>query len=308
VSHGALVALVAALVLLGACGTGAAPGPAAGVITVGSFNFPESVLLGEVYAQALAGAGYPVRTTPALGPRELVAPALQKGLIQLVPEYAGSALEFASLGRAKGTADIEATHRALVDTLSRTGVVARAAAPAQDANAIVVTTGTATRYGLRTVSDLVPLAERLVFGGPAECPARAECLVGLRDTYGLHFKSFVALDTGGPLTRQALAAGGIDVALLFTTDPNIARSGFVVLADDRHLQPAENVTPVLTRATSEQYGPAIGDLLDRVSLHLDTQELSRLDGQMELEGAPAALVAANWLKVQGFAATGAAHG
>jgi osmoprotectant transport system substrate-binding protein len=299
--------------MLTACSSGArspaaASAPAPGIITVGSFNFPESVLLGEIYAQALSGAGYPVRTAPALGPRELVSPALQKGLIQLVPEYAGSALEFASLGRAAATSDIEVTHRALVDALSRTGVVARAPAPAQDANAIVVTTATAARYRLRTVSDLAPLAGRLVFGGPAECPVRAECLVGLRDTYGLHFNSFVALDTGGPLTRQALAAGGIDVALLFTTDPNISGNGFVVLDDDRHLQPAENVTPVLTRATSDRYGPAMGDLLDRVSLHLDTQELSRLDGQMELEGAPAALVAASWLKAQGLAASLVAGG
>jgi osmoprotectant transport system substrate-binding protein len=247
------------------------------------------VLLGEVYAQALAGAGCPVRTTPALGPRELVlvAPALQKGLIQLVPEYAGSALEFASLGRAQGTSDIEATHRALVGTLSPTGVVARASGRSP---------------------TLAPLAKRMVFGGPAECPARAECLVGPRDTYGLHFKSFVALDTGGALTRQALDAGGIEVALLFTTEPHHRQECFVVLDNDRHLQPTENVTPVLTRATLERYRPAIGDLLDRVSLHLDTQELTRLDGQMELEGAPAALVAANWPRTQGFAPNGAGHG
>jgi osmoprotectant transport system substrate-binding protein len=106
---------------------------------------------------------------------------------------------------------------------------------------------------------------------------------------------------------------------LFTTDPNIARSDFVVLDDDRHLQPAENLTAVPRRATSERYGPPGRGLLDRVSLHLDTQELTRLDGKMELEGAPAALVAPNWLRTQGvrrsyspekqgYAANGAVHG
>jgi glycine betaine/choline ABC-type transport system substrate-binding protein len=98
------------------------------------------------------------------------------------------------------------------------------------------------------------------------------------------------------------------VALLFTTDPDIVRSGFVVLDDDRHLQPTENATAVLSRATSERYGPPVGDLLDRVSLHLDTQEPTRPDGKMELEGAPAALVAANWLRTHGFAANGTVHG
>jgi osmoprotectant transport system substrate-binding protein len=150
---------------------------------------------------------------------------------------------------------------------------------------------------------------------PRACPVPGR----LRDTHGLHFKSFVALDTGGALSRQARNAGGIDVALPFTTDPNIARSGFVVLDDDRHLQPTENPTAVPRKATSERYGPPDGDLLDRVSLHLDTQELTRLDGKMELEGAPAALVAANWLRTQGvrgsyspekqgYAANGAVHG
>jgi osmoprotectant transport system substrate-binding protein len=102
------------------------------------------------------------------------------------------------------------------------------------------------------------------------------------------------------------------MALSFTTDPNItdpniARSGFVVL-DDPHLQPTENVTAVLRGAMSERYGPPVGNLLDRMSLHLDTQKLTRLDGKMELEGAPAALVAANWLRTQGFAANGTVHG
>jgi osmoprotectant transport system substrate-binding protein len=91
------------------------------------------------------------------------------------------------------------------------------------------------------------------------------------------------------------------VAPLFTTDPNNTRSDFVVLDDDRHLQPTENVTAVLSRATSERYGPPVGDLLDRVSLHLDTQELTRLDGQIDLEGA-------NWLRTQSFAAKGVGHG
>src|SRR5215470_15652986 len=203
------------------------PGPVSagdagpGVITVGSFDFPESVLLAYLYAGALSARGYPVRVLPDLGSRELVEPALMTGLVQLVPEYTGSALEFVSLGRTHATADVAATAAALANAMAARGIVTARPAAAQDANAIVVTGATASRYRLRTISDLARAAPRLVFGGPPECPERPDCLPGLRRTYGLQFRAFAALDAGGPLTRQALEAGDIGAALLFTTDPAI---------------------------------------------------------------------------------------
>ena len=183
-----------------------------------------------------------MRILPDLGPRELVDPALMDGLVQLVPEYAGSALEFFSLGRLSATSDAGAANRALAGSVAGRGLVA---APAQDANAIVVTAATAARYGLRSIADLARVAPRLVFGGPPECPERAYCLPGLRRAYGLRFKAFIPLDAGGPLTLQALEAGNVGVALLFTTDPGIAARHLVILADDRGLQPAENITPLV---------------------------------------------------------------
>jgi osmoprotectant transport system substrate-binding protein len=117
------------------------------VITVGSFDFPESVLLAEIYGQALAADNFPVRILPDLGPRELVDSALMSGLVQLVPEYAGSALEFFSLGRLSATSDAEAANRALTGSVAGRGLVPASPAPAQDANAIVVTAATAARYG-----------------------------------------------------------------------------------------------------------------------------------------------------------------
>ncbi|HXJ26294.1 MAG TPA: glycine betaine ABC transporter substrate-binding protein, partial [Streptosporangiaceae bacterium] len=109
------------------------------VITVGSFDFPESVLLAQIYGQALAADNFPVRILPNLGPRELVDPALMDGLVQLVPEYAGSALEFFSLGRLSATSDAGAANRALAGSVAGRGLVTAHPAPAQDANAIVVT-------------------------------------------------------------------------------------------------------------------------------------------------------------------------
>jgi osmoprotectant transport system substrate-binding protein len=270
------------------------------VITVGSFDFPESVLLAEIYGQALAADNFPVRILPDLGPRELVDSALISGLVQLVPEYAGSALEFFSLGRLSATSDAEAANRALTGSVAGRGLVPASPAPAQDANAIVVTAATAARYGLRSIADLARLAPGLVFGGPPECPGRAYCLPGLKRVYGLHFKTFTPLDAGGPLTLQALEEGDIGVALLFTTDPDIPARHLVVLADDRGLQPAENITPVVRRDVIARYGPNLLALINRISALLDTGELRALDAQVELAGQDPRLVADRWLRAHGL--------
>ena len=295
-------------VVLSACtaSTGNVPSPAAkearhgAVITIGSFDFPESVLLAEIYGQALAANNFPVRVLPNLGPRELVEPALMNGLLQVVPEYAGSALEFISLGHRSPTADVQATNRALASTLADRGLLAARPAAAQNANAIVVTAATAARYGLRSITDLAKVAPRLVFGGPPECPERAYCLRGLQRAYGLHFKTFIPLDAGGPLTLQALRAGDIAVALLFTTNPNISAQHLVVLADDRALQPTENITPVVRRDVVARYGTRLLTLLDAVSARLTTDSLRSLDAQVELAGHEPRLVAEDWLRAHGL--------
>jgi osmoprotectant transport system substrate-binding protein len=289
---------------------GSAPGPVADhgrpVIVVGSFDFPESILLAYIYADALAGRGYPVRVLPGLGTRELVDPALMTGLIQLVPEYTGSALEFVSLGRVSATASVTATAGALARAMAGRGLVTGRPAAAQDGNAIVVTTATAGRYRLRTISDLAAVANRLVFGGPPECPERSYCLLGLRLTYGLRFGQFVPLDAGGPLTRQALTAGDIGVALLFTTDPAIKAQHLVVLADNRGLQPAENVVPVIRRAIVGRYGSGLLTTLDAVSARLSTAGLAALDADVELGNADPRTVAERWLRAEGVAGSAVA--
>jgi osmoprotectant transport system substrate-binding protein len=265
---------------------------------VGSFDFPESVLLGYVYADALAARGFPVRVLADLGTRELVDPALMNGLIQLVPEYSGSALEFMSMGAQPATANPAVTHRSLVRSAARRGLVATKPAPAQDGNAIVVTAATAARYHLHSIADLGGLAQRFIFGGPPECPQRPYCLPGLERTYGLHFKAFTPTDAGGPLTLQALNAGQISVGLLFTTDPNISAHHLVILADNGALQPAENITPLLRRDTLARYGPRLAAALNAVSARLSTVTLRYLDARVELSGLAPRRVADSWLRVQ----------
>lgn len=308
------LACLALAVLCGACtnsGSHGSPGQARAAghpdatITVGSFDFPESVLLGYIYADALAAKGFPVRVLPDLGTRELVDPALMAGLIQLVPEYSGSALDFMSLGRRPATSDAGATYRSLARSAESRGLVAARPAPAQDANAIVVTSATAARYHLRSIADLARHAPDLVFGGPPECKERADCLLGLERAYGLRFKTFTATDTGGPLTMQALVAGQIGVGLLFTTDPGILARHLVILADSHALQPAENITPLIRRATVERYGPRLLAVLDAVSARLSTSTLRDLDGRVELAGLSPRRVADGWLRAQELISQGA---
>jgi osmoprotectant transport system substrate-binding protein len=296
----ALAVLCAACTASGGQGS-SAQAPAAGqpgaTITVGSFNFPESVLLAHIYASALAAKGFPVRVLPDLGTRELVEPALMTGLVQLVPEYTGSALNFISLGLRPATSNATQTYRYLARSAARRGLVAAQPAPAQDANAIVVTAATAARYHLRSIADLAK-APPLVFGGPPECAERADCLPGLKRTYGLRFAAFAPTAAGGPLTVQALASGQIGVGLLFTTNPAISRRKLVILADNRALQPAENITPLVRRTTVDRYGPRLLAALDAVSARLTTPVLRNLNARMELDGLDPRKVADEWLRAQ----------
>jgi osmoprotectant transport system substrate-binding protein len=277
-----------------------APSSALGddAVTVGSFNFAESALLSELYAQALESQGYEVERAGQVGPREIVAPALMRGLLELVPEYAGTALTFLSLGDEQPSADEEATHEALSRSAAERGLVALAPSPAQDANAFVVTRSTAERLGIERLSDLVPLAGELTFGGPPECSSRPLCLAGLKDRYGIEFGTVLPLDPAGPRTREALQDAAIDVALMFTTAATIDADDLVVLTDDQRLQPAENVTPLVRQDVVARWGQEFVDTVDAVSERLSTEELRRLNTLLET-GTPAA-VAAEWLREQGL--------
>ena len=281
-----------------ACGAADAPGRQQAlrddVITIGSFDFPESELLAELYAVALERAGFSVHRDLGIGPRELAGPALERGLIELLPEYSGSALNFVT-GEEVATADPNATHEALAEAMASRGLVVLAASSAQDQNGFGVTRETAERLGLERLSDLAPFADSLRFGGPAECPERPLCLAGLRDVYGLEFEGVVTLDASGPLTEGALLSGDVDVALVFTTHPMLLGERLMLLTDDLGLQPAENVTPVVHGEVLERFGAELAAVVDSVSMRLTTEELRRMNGEVEA-GRPVLDVVTEWLR------------
>jgi osmoprotectant transport system substrate-binding protein len=297
-----LLALVAALVLaLAACDRSQAPppppeDPARPTIRLASFDFPESELLGQVYGQALSQHGFPVEQVVQLGSREVVAPALEQGKIDMVPEYLGSALNFLNDRDRVATADPRQTHARLEQAFAPRGVSVLAFAPALDRNGFVVSGDLARSHHLERISDLAPLARQLVIGGPPECPQRPLCLKGLQEVYRLSFARFESMPSRA-VTAAALQTGEIDVGMIDTTDPSLLRPGadLVQLADDRRLQPADNVVPVLRRELRALYGPPLVSLVNAVSAQLTTVELTKLNLQVA-DGRPAADAADAWLR------------
>jgi osmoprotectant transport system substrate-binding protein len=299
------VGLVAALLVLAGCDrrqlpAGPSEDPRRPTIQLASFDFPESELLAQLYGQALAGHGFPVEQVVQLGAREVVAPALEQGKVDMVPEYLGSALNFLNDRDRVATADPALTHARLEQAFAPRGVSVLAYAPAQDRNGFVVSGDLARHHGLEKISDLAPMAPRLVLGGPPECPERPLCLRGLEEVYRLRFARFEPTPSRD-VTAAELKSGEIDVGMIDTTDPNLAREGndLVQLKDDRGLQPADNVVPVIRREVLDAYGPPLVRLLNSVSAELTTRELTGLNLEVA-KGRTAAAVAEGWLRAHGI--------
>lgn len=303
----ALAACSLVLTLLASCQAGtdrATPaghggGAQGGTVVVASFNFPESELLAAIYTLAIQHAGIPAQLQLDLGPRELVQPALEQGLVDVVPEYLGTALT--SLGPHPGVpmSDPAAVRAALASALAPWHVQVMTPAAAQDQNGLAVTDATARRLGLRTVSDLRRTASRLMLGGSPECPDRPYCLPGLREVYGLSFARFLPFDTEQQRVT-ALRDGVVDVAVLDTTDGNLATGDLVLLSDDRRLQPVENVVPVITDSAMERYGKQLADAVNGVSVQLTSKALLFMDWRTEVAGADVQAEARAWLERHGI--------
>ena len=292
--------LVVAAVLAGACAPATGSSSQKPTVRLGGQNFTEQTVLVELYGQALEAAGYQVERRANLGAREIVEPALESGQIDMYPEYLATAERFLSKDASKASTDAGETQKALQEAFKAKNITVLDHAPAVNQNGIVVSKATADRHNLKKVSDLAPVSNQLVFGGPPECPNRPFCIPGLERTYGVRFKEFKPLDIGGPLTVAALEGNQIDVGLLFTTDAAIPQKGFVLLDDDKKLQLADNVAPVvrddlLNRAPADFKG-----IVNGVTAKLTTQELTDLNKQVGVDRREAREVAAAWLKAKGL--------
>ena len=268
-------------------------------IIIGSTNFEEQAIVANLYGDVLTKAGYPVTVEPAAGTRAIVVPAIKSGQIDLEADYAGSLVNFLNNGVSTPVADSLATAvPSLKKSLNPSGVTVLTPAPALDTNVFVVTKATASKYHLTTISSLKPVASKLVLGGPPECPTNAGCLPGLEKTYGLKFSSFKATDEAGPISVAALKNGEVQVVELFSSDGNVVSNNFVALKDNKNLEAADYITPVIrTSVDSSQVAAAI----NKVSAKLTTAQISKLNLLVTgpQKEAPAA-VAQTWLQQQGL--------
>jgi osmoprotectant transport system substrate-binding protein len=284
------------LALMVACSGGAAaPAVPSGTIRFASYDFPENQILVELYAEAARKSGLPVSVQHGIGTREVVAPALQQGVVDVVVDYLGTALLFArpSFPELPGTPD--EMQSVLTRTLGGRGVLVLDRAAAEDQNGFAVTKDFAARTGVARLSDLASLAPGLTFGGPPECPARPLCLPGLEKLYGLHFKDVQSMPTRAA-TVEALQSGQIDVGLLETTDARLGVAPVVLLADDRGLQPHENVVPMVRTEIAQRWGDRLTGALDAVSARLTTADLVSMNHAVEVDDLTPAQAAARWWK------------
>ncbi len=273
-------------------------GTEARAVTIGGFNFSESSILAAIYEGALRAEGIKVTVRPNLGSREIVAPALERGEIDLYPGYAATELEFYNQAAGEATPDVQATVDKLRQRLVPKNVTALEPSPAVDANAFAVSKATADRYRLKTLSDLAPVAGELRLGGPPECPSRPFCAAGLERVYGIRFKEFKPLDAGGPLSKAALEGGDVDVALIFSSDGAIAARNLVVLEDDKKLQTADNLIPAIRKDVLDD---DIRRALNRVSSALTTAELIQLNKRADVDKEDPETLAREWLQQHGLA-------
>jgi osmoprotectant transport system substrate-binding protein len=200
-----------------------------GKVTIGAANFSENQTLGELYRLALAAAGFDA-TVQTIGNRELYEPALERGEIQVVPEYAGTLTEFLNkkVNGASATqlasGDLDKTMTALKDLGTKTGLTFGQPAEAADQNAFAVTKAFSDKYGVQTLSEFASKCsgKASLLGGPPECPQRPFCKLGLEQTYKIQFGDFKSLDSAGPQTKNALKTGAISIGLVLSSDGELA--------------------------------------------------------------------------------------
>ena len=315
----ALFALLAALVLalgFAACGGGPERGEEGGEaranlieenaanndvqITVGSKNFTEQFILGEIYAQALEVAGFDVRKQLDLGSEQVALRALEDGEIDAYPEYTSTALtSFFDVPAEDVAADAQQAFEESRADFRERDLTAFPPTPFSSANAVGLLTERADELGVSSISDLEGLSEDLTLYGSPECRQRVDCLVGLQENYGLDFKEFTAVDIGR--RYEVLDNGDADLSILFTTDPQLFVSdNYVILEDDRDVLPAGNVLFVARQQTADEAGRDFGDTVERVQENLTLDVMQELNARVDIDGERPQEAAERYLKEFGY--------
>jgi osmoprotectant transport system substrate-binding protein len=289
-----VAALIAGALLLG-CGGGdetAEPPPKEPApIRLGTKNFTEQYILGEIYAQALRARDIPVELKSDIGSSEIVDQAMQIGSLDMYPEYTGVLLSEIA-GQSKRPSTAQAAYAAAKEFQRGRGYDLLAMTPFSDSNALAVTHETADRFGLRSIADLEKIPGGPRIAAPPEFRTRFEGLIGLRSRYGLRAR-VAAMPIGTQYT--ALDEGSVDAAAVFTTDGKLEDDEYVILRDPRNLFSFQNVAPVVRRSVLDRT-PGLAKAVDPVSAKLTTEAMRRMNADVDINGKTPADVARAFLQ------------
>jgi glycine betaine/choline ABC-type transport system substrate-binding protein/ABC-type proline/glycine betaine transport system permease subunit len=269
-------------------------------ITVGSKNFTEEFILGEIYAQALKAAGYKVKKQLNLGSEQIALKAVKSGRVDGYPEYTGTALtSFFKVKTDDVPKDAQQAYQQAKAEFAKQGIVAFAPTPFTDSNGFAMTREGAQKAGGATkLSDLAEEAGSLTLSGPPECAQRTDCKLGLEQVYGLKFKKFTSIDLAK--RHEVLKSGQADVGLVFTTDGQIKAENLVLLQDDKQLFPPYNVSFVVRQKAVDDAGPEMQTVIERVQEGLTTEVMQELNSRVDLDKEKPEAVAEAYLRESGY--------
>jgi glycine betaine/choline ABC-type transport system substrate-binding protein len=269
-------------------------------ITVGSKNFTEEYILGNVYAQALRAAGYKVKTQLNLGSEQIANRALKSAQIDAYPEYTSTALtNFFHVKIADIPKDAGPAYDKTKAEYAKEGLTALPPAPFNDAQAVGMTRKRANQLGVKTISDLKKQKPgSIVFVGSPECKQRADCLLGLQQDYGLKFKKYVPVEIAQ--RYQAADSGQADLIEVFTTDGQLATNKYVVLKDDKNLFPPYNATFVVRNSVLKKLGPDLSKVVQQVQKSMTTPVMQELNSRVDIDKQDPKDVAKQYLKETGL--------
>jgi osmoprotectant transport system substrate-binding protein len=268
-------------------------------LTIGSKNFTEQKVLGEIYAQALAAGGYDVSTELNLGDEKTALAALEGGEIDAYPEYTGTALlSFFGVDADKLPDDPDQAYQQAKQGFAEKNLTALPPTPFTNSNEVAVTKQTADELGLQNISDLKGKAGDLTMYGTPECRQRLDCLLGLQQVYGIDFQKFVPVDIA--LRHEVLTKGQADVSIVFTTDPQNKREGFVLLEDDMGIFPPYNSTLVVRDEVLKEAGSKFSEVVGLVNRDLTDEVMQELNARVDLDKETPKQVATEYLQETGL--------
>ena len=297
---GLVVALV--LVLAGCGGSHTPAGRTTGreapaPLRIGTKNFAEQFLLGELYKQALEAKGFPVELKEDIGSSEIIHQALTDGALDMYPEYVGVLLSEVA-GVRQRPASPAAAYRAAQAFERKDGFMLLGVTPFSNANALAVTPAYARRHHVRSIGDLAKVPGGVRIGAPPEFRTRFEGLVGLSQRYRLRNAKARPMAIGAQY--RALDSGTVDAAAVFTTDGQLAGSKYVLLDDPRGVFGTQHVAPIISRAALRSHGPRLRAVIDAVSRRLTASAMRRMNAAVQLRGRASADVADEFLRGAGL--------